>query len=107
MVLNFLQGLDTSLGSLLVGRLANAPQKMEMESSEYEGKPTNEILDPEINLSRLGYNAHDSIDWNEVVLPEKKNLYLELYSRITNFTFVFIKTKATKKYNVLLKTVAN
>lgn len=81
-----MQGFGSSLGSLLVGRLADAPQRKEKESLEYEGKATNEILDPEINLSRLGYTAHDAIDWNEVALPEKKNLYLELYARITNFT---------------------
>lgn len=74
------------MGSLLVGRLTDAPQRKEKESSEYEGKATNEILDPELNLNRLGYTATDAIDWNDVLLPEKKNLYLELYARITNFT---------------------
>ncbi|KAK9732272.1 Kelch motif [Popillia japonica] len=80
------QGLGSSLGSLLVGRLADAPVRKEKESSEYEGKATHEILDPELNLNRLGYTAGDAIDWNEISLPEKKNLYLELYARITNFT---------------------
>lgn len=79
-------GLGSSLGSLLVGRLAEAPGRKEKEASEYEGKATNEILDPELNLNRLGYTASDPIDWSEVILPEKKNLYLELYARITNFT---------------------
>ncbi|XP_017778124.1 PREDICTED: uncharacterized protein LOC108563839 [Nicrophorus vespilloides] len=80
------QGLGSSLGSLLVGRFADAPIRKEKESSEYEGKATSEILDPELNLNRLGYTATDAIDWHEVLLPEKKNLYLELYARITNFT---------------------
>lgn len=75
------------------------------EGSEYESKQTSEILDPELNLGRsfhlshynlvlffhffdfrLGYNGSEDISWQKVVLPEKKNLYLELYSRITNYT---------------------
>ncbi|XP_056633895.1 uncharacterized protein LOC130443346 [Diorhabda sublineata] len=56
------------------------------EASEYESKQTSEILDPELNLGRLGYNGTDDINWQTVALPEKKNLYLELYSRITNYT---------------------
>lgn len=78
--------MGSSLGSLLVGKLVNVPARKEKESSEYEGKATEEILDPELNLNRLGYSSTDAIDWNEVILPEKKNLYLELYARITNFT---------------------
>lgn len=70
----------------MASRLADAPVRKEKESSEYEGKATHEILDPELNLNRLGYTAGDAIDWNEISLPEKKNLYLELYARITNFT---------------------
>ncbi|KAJ8967803.1 hypothetical protein NQ317_013591, partial [Molorchus minor] len=58
-----------------------------------ESKQTSEILDPELNLNsnfRL-LNMHfgsqvrlhsgtDDICWPKVLLPEKKNLYLELYS---------------------------
>lgn len=79
------QGLSSSLGSLLAGRL-DAPVRKEKESSEYEGRDTESILDPELNLNRLGYTASEVINWMEVTLPEKKNLYLELYSRITNFS---------------------
>lgn len=53
---------------------------------EYEAKDTSEILDPELNLGRLGYRADETINWDRVTLPEKKNLYLELYARITNYT---------------------
>nr|XP_022918626.1 uncharacterized protein LOC111427625 isoform X3 [Onthophagus taurus] len=80
------QGFGYPWGSLLVGKLADAPIRKEKESSEYEGKATHEILDPELNLNRLGYTTGDAIDWGEIKLPEKKNLYLELYARITNFT---------------------
>lgn len=69
-----------------MGKIGDAPIRKEKEASEYENKATHEILEPELNLSRLGYSATESIDWVNVVLPEKKNLYLELYARITNFT---------------------
>lgn len=62
------------------------PARNAKESPEYETKDTNEILDPELNLGRLGYRADENINWDKVVLPEKKNLYLELYARITNYT---------------------
>ncbi|XP_065155691.1 uncharacterized protein [Atheta coriaria] len=80
------QGLGSSLDSVLMGKIGDAPIRKEKEASEYENKATHEILEPELNLSRLGYSATESIDWVNVVLPEKKNLYLELYARITNFT---------------------
>ncbi|KAF2901103.1 hypothetical protein ILUMI_05083, partial [Ignelater luminosus] len=72
-----------SLGSLIA---STAPVRREKEASEYEGKVTDQILDPELNLNRLGYTASEPIDWHEVKLPEKTNLYLELYQRITNYT---------------------
>ncbi|KAK4875627.1 hypothetical protein RN001_012049 [Aquatica leii] len=72
-----------SLGSLIA---STAPAHKDKESSEYEGKVTDQILDPELTLSRLGYTASEPIDWHLVKLPEKSNLYLELYQRITNYT---------------------
>ncbi|XP_025837329.1 uncharacterized protein LOC108745208 isoform X2 [Agrilus planipennis] len=72
-----------SLGSFIA---STTPVRKEKESPEYEGKDTNEILDPELNLVRLGYSSGEPIDWAEVKLPDKTNLYLELYQRITNYT---------------------
>ncbi|KAG5900489.1 hypothetical protein JTB14_010900 [Gonioctena quinquepunctata] len=73
----------SSLGTLI----GNTPVRTgNKEASEYESKQTSEILDPELNLGRLGYSCADDISWQRVALPEKKNLYLELYSRITNYT---------------------
>nr|XP_023018605.1 uncharacterized protein LOC111507520 isoform X1 [Leptinotarsa decemlineata] len=73
----------SSLGTLIGNTPIRSGNK---EASEYESKQTSEILDPELNLGRLGYNGADDISWQKVLLPEKKNLYLELYSRITNYT---------------------
>ncbi|KAJ8918581.1 hypothetical protein NQ315_013086 [Exocentrus adspersus] len=73
----------SSLGTLIGNTPVRSGNK---EASEYESKQTSEILDPELNLGRLGYSGADEISWQKVVLPEKKNLYLELYSRITNYT---------------------
>ncbi|CAH1156246.1 unnamed protein product [Phaedon cochleariae] len=73
----------SSLGTLIGNTPIRSGNK---EASEYESKQTSEILDPELNLGRLGYSGTDEISWQKVVLPEKKNLYLELYSRITNYT---------------------
>ncbi|CAG9862402.1 unnamed protein product [Phyllotreta striolata] len=73
----------SSLGTLIGNTPVRSGNK---EASEYESKQTSEILDPELNLGRLGYTGTDNITWHKVVLPEKKNLYLELYSRITNYT---------------------
>lgn len=74
----------TSLGSWM----ENTPTRtLNKESSEYEGKDTADILNPEINLGRLGYSGLDAISWDRIELPEKKNLYLELFSRITNYKF--------------------
>lgn len=70
-----------SLGNLIAN---TAPVKKERESSEYEGKATYEILEPELNLQRLGCSG-EPVDWNEVKLPEKANLYVELYQRITTY----------------------
>lgn len=75
--------LGGSLGSLIA---STCPAHRDKESSEYEGKITDQILDPELTLSRLGYTAAEPIDWRLVKLPEKTNLYLELYQRITNYT---------------------
>ncbi|XP_031349993.1 uncharacterized protein LOC116175822 isoform X2 [Photinus pyralis] len=75
--------LDGSLGSLIA---STAPAHKDKESAEYEGKATDQILDPEMSLNRLGHTAADQIDWHLVKLPEKANLYLELYQRITNLT---------------------
>ncbi|CAH0554914.1 unnamed protein product [Brassicogethes aeneus] len=79
---HFNAGLS-SIGSLIGNTPVRSSHK---EASEYESKQTSEILDPELNLGRLGYNGTDAIGWEKVKLPEKKNLYLELYSRITNYT---------------------
>ncbi|XP_072393061.1 uncharacterized protein [Diabrotica undecimpunctata] len=73
----------SSLGTLIGHTPIRSGNK---EASEYESKQTSEILDPELNLGRLGYSGTDDICWQKVALPEKKNLYLELYSRITNYT---------------------
>ncbi|XP_060528565.1 uncharacterized protein LOC132703365 isoform X2 [Cylas formicarius] len=73
----------SSLGSLIANTPARSANK---EASEYESKQTNEILDPELNLGRLGYNGTESINWDKVNLPEKQNLYIELYRRITTNT---------------------
>ncbi|KAH1009071.1 hypothetical protein HUJ04_001495 [Dendroctonus ponderosae] len=73
----------SSLGSLIGNSPIRSPTK---EASEYESKQTSEILDPELNLGRLGYSGSDVISWEKVKLPEKQNLYLELYHRITNNT---------------------
>lgn len=73
----------SSLGSIIPGEI---PERNTQELPEYETKDTSEILDPELNLGRLGYRADESINWERVTLPEKKNLYLELYARITNYT---------------------
>ncbi|XP_050512939.1 uncharacterized protein LOC126888626 [Diabrotica virgifera virgifera] len=73
----------SSLGTLIGHTPIRSGNK---EASEYESKQTSEILDPELNLGRLGYSGTDDISWQKVALPEKKNLYLELYSRITNYT---------------------
>lgn len=78
----FLQGGLTTLGSLI----GSSPVRANNEAVEYKSKRTSEILDPELNLGRLGYSGGDGISWEKVLLPEKKNLYLELYSRITNYT---------------------
>ncbi|XP_044754523.1 uncharacterized protein LOC123313627 [Coccinella septempunctata] len=76
------QGGLTTLGSLI----GSSPVRANNEAVEYKSKRTSEILDPELNLGRLGYSGGDGISWEKVMLPEKKNLYLELYSRITNYT---------------------
>ncbi|CAH2006210.1 unnamed protein product [Acanthoscelides obtectus] len=73
----------SSLGTLISNTPVRSAHK---EASEYESKQTSEILDPELNLCRLGYTRAEEIAWQKVQLPEKKNLYLELYSRITNYT---------------------
>lgn len=73
----------SSLGSIIPGDM---PERNTQELPEYETKDTSEILDPELNLGRLGYRADETINWDRVALPEKKNLYLELYARITNYT---------------------
>lgn len=74
----------TSLGSLI----GNTPTRtMNKEASEYEGRDTSDILNPEMNLGRLGYSGTDAISWERVQLPEKRNLYLELFSRITNYKY--------------------
>ncbi|XP_030768375.1 uncharacterized protein LOC115891916 [Sitophilus oryzae] len=73
----------SSLGSIIGTSPIRNPQK---EGSEYESKRTSEILDPELNLNRLGYTSNEEINWEKVKLPEKQNLYLELYQRITNNT---------------------
>lgn len=73
----------SSLGSIIPGDM---PERNTQELPEYETKDTSEILDPELNLGRLGYRADETINWDRIALPEKKNLYLELYARITNYT---------------------
>lgn len=75
----------SSLGSIIPGDI---PERNTQELPEYEAKDTSEILDPELNLGRLGYRADETINWDRVTLPEKKNLYLELYARITNYTLL-------------------
>ncbi|XP_064210726.1 uncharacterized protein LOC660622 isoform X1 [Tribolium castaneum] len=74
-------GEISGLGSIIGDTPARSMNKV---SSEYESKQTSEILDPELNLCRLGYTGSEPIDWNKVTLPEKKDLYLELCKRITN-----------------------
>ncbi|XP_050304340.1 uncharacterized protein LOC126741912 [Anthonomus grandis grandis] len=82
-LINHAGGIST-LGNLLGGiSPVRSPMK---EASEYESKETCEILDPELDLGRLGYSSVQEIDWDKAKLPEKKNLYLELYHRITNNT---------------------
>ncbi|XP_076266003.1 uncharacterized protein LOC143199792 isoform X1 [Rhynchophorus ferrugineus] len=81
-IMNQAGGLS-SLGSLIGHSPMRGPMK---ESSEYESKKTEDILDPELNLHRLGYSTNDIINWDKVKLPEKQNLYLALYQRITNNT---------------------
>ncbi|KAJ3626674.1 hypothetical protein MTP99_017153 [Tenebrio molitor] len=71
----------SGLGSIIGDTPVRSTNKV---SSEYESKQTSEILDPELNLSRLGYTGNEPIDWNKVALPDKKDLYLELCRRITN-----------------------
>lgn len=71
------------MGSLIGNSPVRSPTK---EASEYESKQTSEILDPELNLGRLGYTGTEPICWEKIKLPEKQNLYLELYHRITNNT---------------------
>nr|CAI5867220.1 unnamed protein product [Callosobruchus analis] len=73
--------------SVLVADPKNTKVNIRPEPTyKYESKQTSEILDPELNLCRLGYTGAEEIVWQKVQLPEKKNLYLELYSRITNYT---------------------
>ncbi|XP_066248178.1 uncharacterized protein [Euwallacea similis] len=73
----------SSLGSLI----GTSPiRKQTKEAAEYESRQTSEILDPELDLGRLGYGKSGSINWDKVKLPEKHNLYLELYHRIMKNT---------------------
>lgn len=52
----------SSLGSLIGNSPIRSPTK---EASEYESKQTSEILDPELNLGRLGYNGSESVNWDK------------------------------------------
>lgn len=83
----------SSLGSIIPA--GDMPERNSRELPEYQAKETSEILNPELNLGRLGYRADESIDWDRISLPEKKNLYLELYTRITNYMWVASRTNET------------
>ncbi|CAG9761238.1 unnamed protein product [Ceutorhynchus assimilis] len=54
------------------------------ESSEYASRQTDQILEPELHLRRMGYCNDDQVSWDKLELPRKRNLYLELYRRVTN-----------------------
>lgn len=69
----------SDLGSIIAKTPLRGTNKV---SSEYEGKDQSEILDPELNLSRLGYTGNEPIDWNKVDLQEKTDLCTELYQRV-------------------------
>lgn len=40
---------------------------------------------PELNLVKLGFTASAPIDWSQIKLPQKTNLYKHMHYRITNY----------------------
>lgn len=82
-------GSVSNIGSVFATSPTRSSQK---EASEYDTKKTCEILE-DLDLSRLGYSEESTINWDKVKLPEKKNLYLELHSRIINYKYLLIACK--------------
>ncbi|XP_018339301.1 PREDICTED: uncharacterized protein LOC108746813 isoform X2 [Trachymyrmex septentrionalis] len=60
------------------------PSEMEqnhsVQSTSHQLPPMNEIP-----LASLGFTNEQPIDWNNIILPEKSDLYQELAIRITNY----------------------
>lgn len=71
----------SGLGSIIEETPTSSTQNI---PSEYQNKPTSDILSPELNLRRLGSNRDEAIDWNKVPLPAKEELNLGLRIRIPN-----------------------
>lgn len=45
----------------------------------------NKLFDRRVISSRLGFTSEQPIDWDNIILPEKTDLYQELARRITNY----------------------
>ncbi|KYM96591.1 Kelch-like protein 26 [Cyphomyrmex costatus] len=61
-----------------------SPSEMEQNHSE---QSTSHQLSPinEVPLASLGFTNKQPINWNNIILPEKSDLYQELAIRITNY----------------------
>ncbi|XP_043787863.1 uncharacterized protein LOC122712356 [Apis laboriosa] len=63
-----------------IGQMESAEQKQSTSSSSRETSVLQEVP-----LSALGFTGEQPIDWNNIILPEKTDLYQELARRITNY----------------------
>ncbi|KAK0078846.1 hypothetical protein PV325_002037 [Microctonus aethiopoides] len=67
-------------------RIKHHHREMEQPSSNQQSTPYRLSSAHEVPLSSLGFNTDEPIDWENVNLPEKTDLYFELSRRITNYT---------------------
>ncbi|XP_023288873.1 uncharacterized protein LOC105696745 isoform X2 [Orussus abietinus] len=59
--------------------------QVEMEQNQTQSNPVRGPSASEVPLSSLGFTGEQPIDWNNIILPEKTDLYQELARRITNY----------------------
>lgn len=62
-----------------------APNDLTDDRDDARSVDSDEGPKPELNLVKLGFTASAPIDWSQIKLPQKTNLYKHMHYRITNY----------------------
>nr|XP_031840704.1 uncharacterized protein LOC116430545 [Nomia melanderi] len=76
---------DTQRHTMHPFKVKLAPAEMEQKQQTTPSTSYEAPLLQEVPLSALGFTGEQPIDWDNIILPEKTDLYQELARRITNY----------------------